>query len=143
MSRSARAGADLEPEIAACGGSDELFTHAPVAGLGDDQTFSPVLLELTHQPFGERRAGVVLRIVRELRIVDGDAGVPQRVAEMAHRREEECDAQLVAPDVRRLVRCLAHPDGIAARIEAVERGAVAVQLVAQHQDEVAHRHRDV
>jgi hypothetical protein len=35
--------------------------------------FSRVLLELAHQPFDECRAGVMLRIVCELRTVDRDA----------------------------------------------------------------------
>jgi hypothetical protein len=56
---------------------------------------------------------------------------------MAHRRKKKRDAEFVAPHVRRLVRRLAHPHRIDRGIEAVECGTVAVELIAENEDEIS------
>lgn len=56
---------------------------------------------------------------------------------MAHRRQEHHDTRLGTPHLRRLVRDLGHPYGIAAWVEVIEHGGGGVQLVAQDEYEIS------
>jgi hypothetical protein len=60
--------------------------------------------------------------------------------EMAHGRQKERDARLVAPHVPGFGRRFHHQDAVAGRVEAGEGRIVVAQLVAQHEDEMAHAH---
>ena len=75
-----------------------------------------------------RLAGVV-----EPRVVQRPAGGAQGQREVAHRGQEHHRARLARPHVRRFLGHLGHPDRVARGIEAVERGGVEVELVAQHE----------
>ena len=85
--------------------------------------------------FGRERAAVA-RIV-EPTVMHHDAVVDEPLREVAHRGQEDRDARLGGPDVGRLLGDLGHPDGIARWIEAFEGGGVAVELIAENDDEVA------
>ena len=63
------------------------------------------------------------------------------VAEVAHRGEENCGADLAAADLVGFVGDFGHPDGILGGIKAVEGRGVGVELVAEHEDEVAQGRR--
>ncbi len=69
------------------------------------------------------------------------AACTQRIAEMPHRRQEHRDACLGAPDLGRLVRDLGHPGHVQRGIEVLEHRRRPVELVAEHQHQVAHRWR--
>ena len=56
---------------------------------------------------------------------------------MPHRGEEEGEAPLVLRHVGGFLAHLHHQHGILRRVEPVEGGAVAVELIAQHQHELA------
>src|SRR6202000_18287 len=61
-------------------------------------------------------------------------------AEMTHAGEEVSQPQGVLPNVVRLVPHLHHHDGVTIAIETVECRRLAVELVAQHDDQMAKRH---
>jgi len=107
-------------------------THLAVEEL---QPLRPQPCQRCAQSAGEGRLGVVV----ERDVVDSDAGRPQLVAEVAHRREEDRDPRLVASQMRGLAGGLDHEDGVLRRVEAVEGRARRRELVAENEDEVAHR----
>ena len=108
----------------------------PVARLGRHQ---PHRTQLGHRArqLARQRPGVVRRV--ELGVAHRPARRPPRVAKMAHRGEKERRARLARPHVLGLLRHLRHPDRVARRIGAVERRRIRVQLVAEHQHQIAHR----
>ena len=71
-------------------------------------------------------------------IVDGDAVRAQRGGELSHGRQKHRDARLRHPDFGRLVRRLGPPHDVSARVEAIERRAAPVELVAENEDQVTH-----
>jgi hypothetical protein len=56
---------------------------------------------------------------------------------MAHGGEEQHEALLVLGEIGRLLGGLGHQDRVAGGVEAVEGGAVGVELVAEDDDETA------
>ena len=70
-------------------------------------------------------------------VVQGSAGRVQGLREVAHRGQEHHRARLARPDMRRFLGHLGHPHRVVCGVEAVERGSVQVELVAQHEDQVA------
>ncbi|OPZ12548.1 MAG: hypothetical protein BWZ07_01210 [Alphaproteobacteria bacterium ADurb.BinA280] len=56
---------------------------------------------------------------------------------MAHGREKGDDARRMRPDTRAFLVHFGHPYRILAGIKVVEDGAVMVQLIAEHKDEMA------
>ena len=87
--------------------------------------------------FARERAGV--RGVVERTVVHGVPARGKRVAQVAHRGEEQHQALRVLRDARGLLVDLAHQHGVAPRIEAVEARGVRIELVTEHDDEIAHR----
>ena len=116
-----------------CRGFDCL-QHAPVAGRcqhqpGRAQAFD-VVLQLQLQA-----AAIVCSVQR--RVMQRTPSGAQRLREVAHGGKEHHRARLARPDVRGFLGHLGHPDGIARGVEPVERRGVQVELVAQHDDQVA------
>jgi hypothetical protein len=70
--------------------------------------------------FSSQCAGVLGAVKRAVADVESFAFQP--VAEVAHRREEQRDMRLVAPDARGFFGGLSHPNHIARRVEIVESG---------------------
>ena len=60
---------------------------------------------------------------------------------MPHRREEQRDTRLVAPDMGSLAASLDHQHAIAGRIEVLQGGGIGMQLVPEDQHELAHGFR--
>jgi hypothetical protein len=59
------------------------------------------------------------------------------VAKVAHGGKEEGDALFVAPDACAFGGDFGHPEGVVRGVEAVERRGMAVELVAEDEDEAA------
>jgi len=94
----------------------------------------------------DRHAGRVGRLLQRgahaefTRLGEHDAphaAFAQHLREVAHRRQEDHQPLLAAPDVRGLLGGLGHPDAVDAGVETVEGAAVAVDLAAEHDDELA------
>jgi hypothetical protein len=56
---------------------------------------------------------------------------------MAHAREEDRDARLMGPHVGGFLRDLSHPHDVLRRIEVREGRGILIQLITQHEHEVA------
>ena len=108
--------------------------QAPVAGLQEDQAFGREGGVMAGEFAGEA-AGVGGVIQRG--VVDDAAGGALRIAEVTHGGEEIGDAQAVLGDGAGFLAQLRLQDGVLGGVEAVERGGRAVELVAEHDDEVA------
>ena len=78
-----------------------------------------------------------MRVRADRKVRQRDPGATQVLAEVAHRREEQRDPCLVAPDVRRLFRRLDDQHPVARAVEPHEHGTAAVELVAEDEDERA------
>lgn len=70
-------------------------------------------------------------------VIHGPAPATQVVGEVAHAGQEQGDAGLVTGDMGAFFRYLGHPHPVPSRIEAVQGGAVPVQLVTQDHDQMA------
>ncbi len=108
--------------------------HAPNAWRGHHQAVRPqaqnICLQLGWQTAGGAnciKPAVMRRATSGFQV--------QR--EVPHRREEQGRTRFARPDVGRFIGHLGHPDGIAPHIETIERGGTEVQLVPQHDDQVA------
>ena len=110
--------------------------QAPLARLADDQT-SRVVAHHGGAP-GLYQAGV--GVLAQAQVIHRPAPGFQLCREMAHGRQKQGNARLVAPDVGGFGRGLHHQDAVDGRVEAGEGGVVVAQLVAQHEDEMAHAH---
>ena len=128
-------GANLQGEAEGSGCGCERLPHPVFAGLGDDQPFGGQKAGGAGEFAGERLG--VTRLI-ERGVVDGEPARPQRVAVVAHGGEENRDARLGRGDVFGVLGDLGHPDRIAGGIEAVERGGIGIELVAENQNEGAH-----
>jgi len=82
---------------------------------------------------GERQRGIVLM---QRAVHDAPAGGPLLRREMSHCREKHGDARQARPHAGRFRVGFGHPQDILSWIEAFESGGIAVELVAQHDDEV-------
>ena len=61
-----------------------------------------------------------------------------RRMEVPHGREKERGAHLARGNVRGLCTHLGHPECVLAAIETIEGGGIAIELVAEDDDEMAH-----
>jgi hypothetical protein len=69
--------------------------------------------------------------------MNADVLLAEVVAKVSHGAEEEGQTLLVARDMCRFFGHLGHPDGIVPL--HIRQGArVTIQLVTQHQDQIAH-----
>ena len=154
-------GADLEGDAGLARRGDDLLPHPMLPRLDDDQLRRPPRRERRACAFGTRPTppdGILAaeachkcasqgtRLVdggcgRERAVVDAQPLGDEPIAEVTHRSEEHHDPRLRRPDMRRLPRHLRHPDGIRKGIESVEGRRVAVELVAENEDEVAGHRR--
>ena len=57
---------------------------------------------------------------------------------MAHGSEKQDQPFLVTPHMGRFGLVFCHPDRIPRRVESIERGQCLVELVAQHENEIAN-----
>ncbi len=101
--------------------------HPPFARLRDDQRRGALRVEHRVQPFGE----VAGHVVVDAHVDERDAARREPGGEVAHRRQEDRDARLRRPDDGALARGLDHDDRVDGRIEAGERAAVDVELIAE------------
>ena len=76
---------------------------------------------------------------RRLNAVYDEAALAQRVTTVAHRRDEQRNARLVAPHPARLAGRFDHQHAVVRRVEPLEGGAVQAELVSEHQHELTHR----
>ena len=113
----------------------EVADQAPLARLNHDHTHGLRMRERRCQRVSERGVRMSAGGV----VVDMPVARAQRIAEVPHRREEDRDARLVAPGVGGLRRCFADPDRVLPGIECRESRGSFVELIAEDQDEVAHR----
>ena len=92
---------------------------------------------------GTRRgeAAAVAGVVQS-HVVQRPAGGAQRFCEVPHRREEQRDALFARPNVGRFFGHLGHPHRVSRGVEIIECGGVDVELVAEHDDEIARRRHD-
>jgi hypothetical protein len=139
-------GPDVERDPGLARRLPELFLNAVLARLDDDEPVGQPLRpacgrKAAEECRGERGGIFRPRRRREGRVVHRDAVGLEAIPEMTHRREKDGDPRLVRPDVRRLAGDLRHPHAVPARVEAVEGRARAIELVAEHEDEMPHRPR--
>ena len=112
--------------------ADGLF-QPPFARLDQHQ----LARRVTAQPGGEDIDQILAVTVAQRAVIDRPATAAQHVGEMAHGRQEERRACLVAPDMGRFARRLDHQHPVAGRIETFESGRRVIELVAEHQHQVA------
>ena len=70
-------------------------------------------------------------------IVHFELSLFQNGREVAHGRKEECGPRLGGPDVVRFFRHFCHQYDVGRRIDVGKSGRVLVELVSQHEYEVA------
>jgi hypothetical protein len=109
--------------------------HAPVAGGGQQQLLRPEGTDGAMQFTGQRAD--VVRIVNP-GVVQRQATLTQLGREVPHGGKEDGDALFRRPDVCGFFGHLGHPHHILRGVEALQCAAVVVQLVAQHDDQVAN-----
>jgi hypothetical protein len=99
-----------------------------------------------HQPLRAQAQQVCLQLrgqaaavagVVQVHVVHWPASLLQFEGEVAHRRKEQRRAWLAGNDVGGLLRHLGHPHRVLGGVEAVEGGRVQVELVAQHDHQLA------
>ena len=127
-------GAHLQGHAGLAAGSGQGRQHAPVPRFqhrhpGDAPT-------LARQGVGQ--GGLKGGVAAEAVVVQGHPGLAQRGGKVAHGRQEEGDAGLMAPDVAGFPVRLGHPDPIQGRVQVGEQGmgavwGVGMELVAQDQ----------
>ena len=116
----------------------QLLLKPPVAGLQSDQPFRTK----SNRPATDL-VGKIPAIVRvgKLAVENVAPLTLLLIAKMTHRREEEGKAAFVLRDVGCFFADLHLQDGVLPRVEAIEGGRLAVELVAKDQDEMAQLHR--
>ena len=122
-----RVGNDLERNTGLPANPLQHREHAPVARLDAAHPGRTARRDLAAPGVPER--GMRVRADRE--IGERNAVAAQVLRVVPHRREEERDARLVAPDVRRLFRRLDRQHRVLRPVEPREHRARAVQLVAK------------
>lgn len=129
-------GADLERDHRSAGHLRQRLLDPPVARFGHHELRWPLGSDGLCEFAGER-SGV-------LRVVEGT--VPYlasegalRIPEVPHRTQKEGDARLGRPDMRRLLGDLRHPDRVLGRIEVIEDRGGGIELIPEHEDEMAER----
>ena len=111
--------------------------HPPVAGAGEHDLLRLMLSDGGAQAVGQRlRRAVVIEAAIEHRAALGALSV----GEVAHGGEEQHQLFLVLAQIGRLLLRLGHQDRVARGVEAVERGAVGVELVAADHHKAAQAH---
>jgi hypothetical protein len=57
---------------------------------------------------------------------------------MPHGAEEECQTQLVTPDMSSFLVDFGHPHGVAFGIQTMQRYGIAIQLIAEDEYKISH-----
>ncbi|MEY4712325.1 MAG: hypothetical protein RIS88_1775 [Pseudomonadota bacterium] len=130
--------ADVQRQGARGGGGAQRLQHAPIARRGHDQALRLHVRDRAVQLSGQR-AGVACIV--QVDVVDRPLARAQRLREVPHATEKQRDARLGGGHMRGLLGDLRHPHPVLRRIEAVKGAGLQVQLVAQHDHEMAARHR--
>ena len=108
----------------------DLACHAPFPRLDHDQLLRLQALDCLAELLREGLAP----FPAELAIVHPPSTLFQRLAKMPHRREEDRDACLRAPHLRRLMLHLRHPDDILFRIKPIQRRRRSIELVTEDEN---------
>src|SRR5271166_559105 len=109
--------------------------NAPITWLDADDALGLQLLEPTLKFLGKRTAigGIV-----QLRVNGTVAFGALLLAEMTHGPEEEGDAFFVLRNVGGFLADLHLQDGVESSVEAIERGACRIELVAENENQIAY-----
>ena len=129
-------GADLERDLRRSGCLCQRLLDPPVARFGHDELHRSLCGDALHQLAG-KGAGV-LGVVEGTVPYSATEG-PLRLPEVPHRAQKEDDARLGRPDMRRFLGDLGHPDRILGRIEVIEDRGGGIELIPEHEDEMAER----
>ena len=126
--------ADLQRDIGLRGHPSQRLQHPPVAGRRhqEGRRFQPH--DIDGQLIGER--ATTFRVV-ERGVVDHTPGGAHLGRTVAHGGQENGGALLAAPDVCGFLGDLSHPHRIEERIEPVESARLEVELVAEHDHQIA------
>ena len=84
--------------------------------------------------------GKRLRVVRIVKtgVLDAHGAVGEFNGEVAHGREEECGPLAVAGDVGGFLGGFHHQDSVALGVEIAQGGGVVVELIAEHDRQLAN-----
>ena len=114
----------------------QVLQHTPVARGGEHQGLRAQLCNGAGQGLGQG-AGRIGGIERG--VVQGPALGTQGLREVAHGTQEDGGALFGRWNVGGLLNHLGHPHRVAAGVEVVQGGSVQVELVAQHDHQMAQR----
>jgi len=128
--------AHVQRHAALPGDALQVLQDAPVARRRHHELLGPPSRERTTHLAAESPA--VARAV-QADIVDAASPCAEFAGEVPHGREKLDDADAARPDMRGLFPDFGHQHHVVVALEVVERARIDVQLVAQHEDEAAHR----
>ena len=112
----------------------QVLQHAPVAGRGHHQGLGQVSGNRLGQ-FTSQSAAVVRRI--QGNVMQRPTFSAQFSGKVAHGAQKHGGALLGGPDVFGLLRHFGHPQQVLRWVEAFQGGSADVELVAEHEHEVA------